>query len=176
MGLGGETIYRETLILEGAEFQDLHGVTTNHRNAYKLTDDQNLFAAVAWVYKSELRLLNLFPSVVKIDDTSHTNNEKRPFMTFTAMTSSSFTAYSKDSYVRGFSNLYQQYDDTSDFEQQEDLMVRDEDSIVAEQLHAADVALHPSLPGTQREKLFAMLTELWSVAEGSSDAKMAQEK
>ena len=33
-------------------------------------------------------MLNLFPSVIKIDDTSHTNSEKRPFMTFTAMTSS----------------------------------------------------------------------------------------
>jgi len=49
---------------------------------------ENIVVAMAWVYSGDLRLLELFPSVVKVDDTSHTNNEKWPHMTFTGQTSS----------------------------------------------------------------------------------------
>ncbi len=42
---------------------------------------------MAWV-SGDLRLLELFPSVVKVDDTSHTNNEKWPHMIFTGQPSS----------------------------------------------------------------------------------------
>jgi hypothetical protein len=43
---------------------------------------------VAWVYSGDLRLLELFPCIVKVDDTSHTNNEKQPHMNFTGQPSS----------------------------------------------------------------------------------------
>jgi len=41
---------------------------------------ENIFVAVVWVYSGDLRLLEMFPSVLKVDDA---NNEKRPHMTFT---------------------------------------------------------------------------------------------
>lgn len=77
-----------TTALDNMDYSDLLSVTTAHREAYGLTSDDNLFIAVAWVYTGELRLLRQFPHVIKVDDTSHTNNEKRPHLTFTSQTSS----------------------------------------------------------------------------------------
>ncbi len=83
-----ENINPLTTTLDDQEYSDLLDVTSRHRGAYGLTDNENLFVAVAWVYTGELRLLHQFPYVIKVDDTSHTNNEKRPHLTFTAQTSS----------------------------------------------------------------------------------------
>jgi hypothetical protein len=77
-----------TTVLTGADFNDLEVFANSHRTAYNISDDENLFVGVAWVTTGDMRLLKLFPSVVKVDDTCHTNNEKRPHLTITGQTSS----------------------------------------------------------------------------------------
>jgi len=78
----------ETVVLEDDGFHELSSFTHEHQNAYKLDMQENIFVAMALVYSGDLRLLELFPSVVKVDDTSHTNNEKWTRMAFTGQTSS----------------------------------------------------------------------------------------
>ena len=77
-----------TTFLSGAEFNDLEVFSNNHRTAFNMNDEENLFVGVAWISTGDLRLLTLFPSVIKVDDTCHTNNEKRPHLTITGQTSS----------------------------------------------------------------------------------------
>ena len=49
--------------------------------------DTNLFVAIAWVMKSELRFFKLFPEVIHVDTTSHSSCEKYHLLTFSCQTS-----------------------------------------------------------------------------------------
>lgn len=73
----------------------LSSFTYDHRKAYNLATEENIFVVVAWVYAGDLKLLKLLPSVVKRDCTSHTNNEKCPHMTITGQTSSGNVFFAK---------------------------------------------------------------------------------
>jgi len=65
--------------------------TELHRRHYCLHDNQRLLVGLAWIYRDEQRLFRLFPKVVHVDATSHTNNEKRLLLTFTGRTSEGHT-------------------------------------------------------------------------------------
>jgi hypothetical protein len=52
-----------------------------HRNALKVSDDQDLMIGCAWLLPDEFRQFVLFPYVIHIDTTFDTNKEKRPLLT-----------------------------------------------------------------------------------------------
>ena len=87
MQLEGDNI-TTTRTLEGGEYDDLVKLTSMHRSVHTLRDGRYIIVSVAWVNSGDLKLLKLFPQVVKIDETSYTNNGKLPHMTFSAKTHS----------------------------------------------------------------------------------------
>ena len=48
-----------------------------------LKSQQKLFVLAAWAIKEKLHLFKLYPTVLKIDATSHTNNQKQELLTVT---------------------------------------------------------------------------------------------
>ena len=60
------------------------GKYRSQRKASKVPEDECAFVGGAWCTVKQKRLLLLDPSVIKVDATSHTNNEKRDLLTFSA--------------------------------------------------------------------------------------------
>ena len=73
--------------IEGTDFAEMQRDTELQRNKYNMEANQRLLVGIAWIYVGEHRLFRLFPKVFHVDATSHTNNEKRVLLTFSARTS-----------------------------------------------------------------------------------------
>ena len=67
-------------------FVDLAASTRKDCN---IGDDSRLFMAVAWVNQHELRYFKLYPEVVYLDVTSHTNTNLYHLLTFSCRTATS---------------------------------------------------------------------------------------
>jgi hypothetical protein len=71
-----------TLDPKEAEMQkEVVAFSEEHRNALKVSDDQDLMIGCAWLLPDEFRQFVLFPYVIHIDTTFDTNKEKRPLLT-----------------------------------------------------------------------------------------------
>ena len=82
--LSSKRIFSNTnFIIPPNEQKDANDYAISNRNNRKLSDEQNLLVAVAWVIKSERRLFDLFPETVFVDCVEDTNNEGRPLLTMT---------------------------------------------------------------------------------------------
>jgi hypothetical protein len=81
------TIVDELEGIDGTDFAEMQRDTELQRKKYNMQANQRLLVGIAWIYVGEHRLFRLFPKVFHVDATSHTNNEKRVLLTFSARTS-----------------------------------------------------------------------------------------
>jgi hypothetical protein len=62
---------------------DMSKFSSENRELFDLVRGQELLLGLACIYPKEKRIFQLFPTVLKIDATSGTNDEKRPLLTIT---------------------------------------------------------------------------------------------